>query len=111
MSRRGRWLRRWQDYPAAFVGALTEAVREPYQVGFDTARAAQSFRVRMQKMQRGILADADAPGWMREAAETVAWTLPEEAAGVWYVTGGERKARYVDIDELEREMVEFNSRK
>lgn len=108
MTLRGRWLMKWQDYPSKFMDALRGAAEGPYTVLFASSREAQSFKVRMQKMGRGILADPGAPDWMKKAAEDVAWGVVRQTKEGYTVTGAVRKPRYLTVEQLEREMVEFN---
>lgn len=108
MKGKGRWELQWQNYPTTLVGALMAASEAPYVATFKESRAAQSFKVRMQKLGKGVLADPESPDWLRKAAENVAWGIVRQTSEGYTVTGQVRKPRYLTVEELEREMIAAN---
>lgn len=106
MGERGKWLLPWQEYPAQFLEVLRKASEGRCEALFKSSKDAQSFRVRMQKMAVGLAIDPNTPGWLRKAADDVAWQMPTKQPKGWVVKGEARKPRYVPVDTLERALEE-----
>jgi len=75
---RGQWLMEWKAYPRALIAVLLQAHRLPdgYEAPGLPKSEAYSLRVRLQKMQAGLRAQAEhLPEELADAARQVRWTV------------------------------------